>query len=77
MPRLAGYGEHVNDHQLGLAERFEKAGHILVAYCDDEVAVKGRRLGDFVPLPRQNSKEAVISRIEEFLKQICLSRENH
>lgn len=77
MPRLAGYGEHVNDHQLGLAKRFEKAGHILVAYCDDEVAVKGRQLGDFVPMPRHNNKEAVISRIEEFLKQMQLSRVNH
>jgi len=74
MPRLSRYGEVVNDHQLDLARRFEKGGHILVAYSDEDVAIKGRRLCDFVPRSRLSSKEAVISRVEKFLKQIQLSR---
>ena len=32
MPRLHQYGEHVNDHQLGTAKKFEQLGYLLVAY---------------------------------------------
>lgn len=34
MPRLAKYGEHVDDHQVQLLEQFSEAGLILV--CEDE-----------------------------------------
>ena len=70
MPRLAKYGEHVNDHQLGLAKKFEAAGHIIVAYSEKELPEKVALLKDFVPRGRKSQPEMVASRIEKFLEQL-------
>jgi beta-1,4-N-acetylglucosaminyltransferase len=70
MPRLARYGEHVNDHQVALAQKFEYAGHILVAYSQQEFAKKASQLRDFVPRRRKCQRQTVIRRIEDFLAQV-------
>jgi beta-1,4-N-acetylglucosaminyltransferase len=70
MPRLARYREHVNDHQVGLARKFEGAGHILVAYSQEELPEKMRQLRDFVPQQRECQRQMVVSRIENFLRQV-------
>jgi len=67
MPRLKRFGEHVNDHQLGTARKFEKLGHILVAYTEDEVPKKMKQLRSFTPKPRKVQTEAVVNRISTFL----------
>jgi UDP-N-acetylglucosamine transferase subunit ALG13 len=38
LPRLARFGEHVDDHQLELAERFALQGLVLVCRPDDSIA---------------------------------------
>jgi len=78
MPRLAMYREHVNDHQVGLARKFASAGHILVAYSQEELPEKVRQLRDFVPRRRECQRQMVVSRIEKFLRQVqaeCKSQE--
>ena len=70
MPRLAKFGEHVNDHQLHTARKFEELGHILVAYDQDELAEKINRLKSFVPLPRTPNRQGVADRIQKFIEQM-------
>ncbi len=67
MPRMKKYGEHVNDHQLHTARKFEQLGHILAAYDVDELPEKIRQLKDFKPAPRVSQAEKVARRIAEFL----------
>ena len=68
MPRLRQYHEHVNDHQLHTARKFEELGHILVAYNTDELADKIKLLKTFVPKPRIPNRQGVIDRITRFLE---------
>jgi len=70
MPRLKMYGEHVNDHQVGTAKKFEELGHILVAYTKEELPDKLQMLKHFVPKKRETQVEAVAERISDYLKQI-------
>ena len=67
LPRLHRYGEHVNDHQLGTARKFESLGHVMAAYSEDELIAKLHRLADFVPTPRTPQPEAVAGRIRRFI----------
>jgi UDP-N-acetylglucosamine transferase subunit ALG13 len=75
VPRLSKYGEHVNDHQLGLAKKFEAAGHIMVAYSEDELLDKVSALKGFIPQGRESQPEKVASRIERFLEQLQMKME--
>jgi len=68
MPRLARYGEVVNDHQIELADRF--AGHILVARDESEIPRKIAELKAFVPVPRKAQPEAVAERVRRFLEEV-------
>jgi len=70
MPRMKRYKEHVNDHQISTAQKFEQLGHILAAYTEDELAEKIRQLKLFVPKPRENQANAVAERIAGFLDGI-------
>lgn len=70
MPRLAEHGEHVNDHQLGLARKFEQAGHILVAYECSQLPEKLALLHSFEPTPRQSNPHDVAARVGSFLSQL-------
>ncbi len=70
MPRLKKYGEVVNDHQIAIAREFEKFGHLLVAYTEDEIPEKIKLLKSFVPRPRKVQTKAVIDRISRFLNEL-------
>jgi UDP-N-acetylglucosamine transferase subunit ALG13 len=70
MPRLKKYGEVVNDHQVVIAKKFEKLGHLLVAYSDEELLDKIKFLRGFVPQKREVHCEAVAARISDFLCRI-------
>jgi len=67
MARRHKYGEHVNDHQVGLAQRFEALGHILVARDEWDLPVKLAQLHGFQPVPRRPEPELVAQRILGFL----------
>ncbi len=67
MPRLKKYGEHVNDHQLDTARKFEQLGHILAAYSEQELVEKIPLLESFVPKLRVPNRQGVIDRINKYL----------
>jgi UDP-N-acetylglucosamine transferase subunit ALG13 len=67
MPRRKKFKEHVNDHQLATARKFEELGHVLVAYTEEELAEKIKQLKFFVPQPRKVQAQAVVDRIAGFL----------
>ena len=69
MPRLEKYHEVVHDHQVDIAKKFEKQGHILVAYSEDELSEKLQELKTFVPNKREVHVGSVVRRISDFLKK--------
>src|SRR6187551_132383 len=51
LPRRFELGEHVNNHQVSTAEKFEMLGHILT-FQGDDLAEKMELAKSFVPAPR-------------------------
>ena len=74
MPRMKQFKEHVNDHQVATARKFEQLGHLLVAYNEDQLAQKIQQLKTFSPVPRENQAEVVADRIRQFLNSLSESR---
>jgi len=70
MPRRRCYGEVVNDHQEGLANKFAACGHILVAQDERELPERIRQLKVFIPRLRHPSPDAVVQRISRFLDSL-------
>ena len=70
MPRMKRFKEHVNDHQMATAQRFEQLGHILAAYSVEELPAKLQQLKTFVPKIRENQAQAVANRIAKFLQSL-------
>ena len=70
IPRLKKYGEVVNNHQVAIARKFEKLGHILSAYNVEELPGKLQQLKTFVPKIRENQAQAVANRIARFLQSL-------
>lgn len=70
MPRLAKYGEVVNNHQVGIARRFADLGLLLTAEDENGLLAKLRELKSFSPRQRVNQADRVADRIERFLKQV-------
>ncbi len=70
MPRRKEFGEVVNNHQFEIAEKFEELGYILVAYHENDLAEKIKKLKSFNPKVRKDDAEAVIDRITDFLNSI-------
>lgn len=70
MPRLKQYAEHVNDHQLGTAQKFEELGHVLVAYDEYKLLEKIGLLQSFKPTPRANSAAKVAKRVGLFINSL-------
>ena len=69
IPRLAQYGEHVNDHQLQIIENFDKAGYIIGCTNLDELEDKLKLVKKFKPNKyksnRDNMVELVCKLIDE------------
>lgn len=72
MPRLKQYGEVVNDHQVAIARKFEKLGHVLVAYEIEELPGKIEELRNFVPRKREAQAHAVAEQIARFLNGLSV-----
>lgn len=67
LPRLSRLGEHVNDHQLATARKFEQLGHVLVAWEAVDIAARLAQLGAFVPRPRVVDRARMVRRIGLFM----------
>lgn len=70
MPRLKKYHEHVNDHQLHTANKFEELGIVLVARDGNELIEKIARIHEFKPAQRKDTIAGLKSRITGFLEQL-------
>ena len=70
MPRRKKFKEHVNDHQVATARKFEELGHILVAYDVEDLPDCIHKLKNFVPRERKANPDAVADRIRRFLNTL-------
>ena len=70
LPRLKRFGEHVNDHQLYTARKFESLGCVLVAYEELELPVRCRELATFKPIQRVANSQGIIRHLQAFLRNI-------
>lgn len=50
-PRLSKYQEHGDDHQIELAQLFEKEGYVLVAYSEEQLERQLNTISNFSPKP--------------------------
>jgi UDP-N-acetylglucosamine transferase subunit ALG13 len=71
VPRLARFGEHVNDHQMATARRFEELQHVLVAYELAKLPERLQALRGFEPRERHASPQRLAERIGRFLATEC------
>lgn len=69
LPRQATLGEHVNDHQISTAERFEQLGHILT-FDESSLAERLVAVKSFVPMRRAPNVAGVGNRIVSFLTEL-------
>ena len=70
VPRLAKYGEHVDDHQLQLLKEFEKMEIIVACYDVTELEnaykiIRSKQLKKY-----KSNQEKIINNIEDYLKNI-------
>jgi len=70
MPRMKRYKEHVNDHQVATAKKFEELGHILAVYDVKDLPNGIRKLKNFIPRERKASPDAIADRIRRFLNSL-------
>jgi len=75
MPRRKCFREHVNDHQVATARKFEQLGHILVAHQENELPTKMGQLRTFMPRKREAQPHAVAERIAQFLHELNVTKE--
>lgn len=68
VPRLAKYGEHVDDHQLQLLKQFDELGIIIACYELEELADKYKELCEARLNPYTSSTNAVIESIDQFIQ---------
>jgi len=69
VPRLKKYGEHTNDHQLQIVERFSEAGYILPYYENDDFNDIMKKIKKFKP-------KKYVSNTEHFIKLVKEKIEN-
>lgn len=68
IPRLAKYGEHVDDHQLQLVEQLKRLN--LICACEDgDLAKALEEVKNTVYKKYVSNTERIISSIEEFIEQ--------
>lgn len=67
VPRLAQYGEHVDDHQLQLLHQFDELGLICVCYDLDRLGEMYRQIGEMTFNKYVSNTKVIIQSIEEYL----------
>lgn len=70
LPRLAEYGEVVNDHQMSTAKKFEELGYLLAAYNENELIAKIQLLKNFTPKSRIPNRQGVVDEISNYLNSL-------
>lgn len=70
VPRLAKYGEHVNDHQLQIIERFNEAGYIIGITEMDELESALEKIKDFHPNKYTSNTENMIKTVTDYIDSL-------
>lgn len=67
VPRLKKYGEHVNDHQIQIAERFEKNGYVkcIIDLKDLDNIIKSMK--SFIPRKYESGNKKILLIIENYI----------
>lgn len=68
VPRLAKYGEHVDDHQLQLLKQFDELGIIIACYELDKLGDRYKELCETQLNPYTSNTNELINSIDEFIK---------
>ena len=67
VPRLSKYGEHVNDHQIQIIERFSDEGYILKYMEDDDLGKILKKVNKFKPKKYISNTNNLIKVKEDFI----------
>lgn len=67
VPRLAKYGEHVDDHQIQLIKQFEELNFIEPCYELDELEIKLNKIKNEKYNKYVSNTDAIIRDIEEYI----------
>ena len=70
LPRLAKYGEHVDDHQLQLLRQFDDLGIICACYDMEKLGEIYRNLDGMTFRPYVSNTHVIIQSIEEYLEAL-------
>lgn len=70
VPRLAKYGEHVNDHQLQIIENFAESGFILASYEVDMLEETLLKLPQFEPKQYTSNTESMVDLVRKNIEQL-------
>lgn len=70
VPRLAKYGEHVDDHQIQLLKEFDKMGIILVCYDINHLEDTYKKIKTIELKPYISNQKKILKSIDSFLQQI-------
>ena len=70
VPRLHQYGEHVNNHQTEIVEKFNKSGNIIGLQSVEELEEAIKKVPDFEPKPYIENNRKMLDLIENFIDNI-------
>lgn len=67
VPRLKKYGEHVNNHQIQIARRFEQEGYVKHVINLKNLEKVLESIESFTPRPYENDESNVLTIIENYI----------
>ena len=70
VPRLHQYGEHVNNHQTEIVEKFNQGGNIIGLQTVEELEEAIKKVQDFEPKPYVENNKKMLEIIENFIDNI-------
>ena len=70
VPRLHEYGEHVNNHQTEIVEKFNKDGNIIGIKSVKELEEAIKKINDFIPKTYIGNNSRMLKLIENFIDNI-------
>lgn len=70
VPRLHQYGEHVNNHQTEIVEKFNEGGNIIGLQSVEELEEAIKKVQNFEPKPYIENNKKMLELIENFIDNI-------
>ena len=70
VPRLHEYGEHVNNHQKEIVEKFNRGGNIIGIQSIEELEEAIKRVKEFEPKPYVENNHKMLKIIENFIDNV-------